>query len=60
MDGSFNMFLTSMTALLCTPTELYTHHYVRPEDLPRLFTASPTTHITVIMLLTIMMCRCAI
>jgi len=33
MDGSFNRFLSSGNAVLHTPTELYTHHYVHLYDL---------------------------
>jgi len=35
MDGRFNRFLSSVNALLHTPPELYTHHYIRLDDLPR-------------------------
>jgi len=35
MDGRFNRFLSPVNALLHTPPELYTHHYIHLDDLPR-------------------------
>jgi len=54
MDGRFKRFLSSLNAVLHTPQELYTHHYVCLDVLPHDSLQQVLLHITVIQMLTIM------
>ena len=52
--GRFNRYISTVNAVMRTAPELYTHHYVWPDDLPSYCLNKVLLHITVIEMLTIM------